>query len=202
MARDVKEKLFEIDSKKIELDFLQRQFLIECKRFTAQCIEGKFRKAISTHPQKTFELGKEGLIPIKDKMTRMMGSVSELVESVVNQDILWLHSMESLTRINFPENHYATNKTKGPQVIETELKKLFSPVGDLLLQNGLDTEQNWKTIDGMVIPRHTMEWSPEMSQCIEQYNDRFNELSKLVQEYEKLSKMNSGNDALDLWDSI
>jgi len=47
MARYVKERLFEIDSKKIELDFLQQQFIVECKRFAAQSIEGKVRSAIS-----------------------------------------------------------------------------------------------------------------------------------------------------------
>ncbi|MFH2090949.1 MAG: hypothetical protein ABIJ31_01120 [Pseudomonadota bacterium] len=52
MVRDVKEKLFEIDSKKIELDFLQKQFLVECKRFAAQSIEGKVRSAISSNPKK------------------------------------------------------------------------------------------------------------------------------------------------------
>ncbi len=202
MARDVKEKLFEIDSKKIELDFLQKQFLVECKRFAAQSIEGKVRQAISANPQKAMDLGKKGLKPVKDQVNNMMDSVSELVESIINKDDIWLHTNETLEIKGFPKNHYATNGTLGPNILETALKKLLSPTGKILLLHNLDTDKNWETCSNEVLYRHSMDWSLEMCRCIEQYNDRFNELSKLVGEYEILTEQSSGNDALDLWDSI
>lgn len=202
MARDLKEKLFEIDSKKIELDFLQKQFLVECKRFTAQSIEGKVRQAISTRPQKVFELGKKGLKPIKEEVNNMLDNVSNLVESIINQDNIWLHNCDILKADNFPENQYAANESGGPEIIEKALLKLLSPIGELLLKHGLDTEENWEKQDNMVIFRHGMHLSTEMNNAIEQYSERFNELATLVTDYEKLSELNSGNDALDLWDSL
>ncbi|MFH2058221.1 MAG: hypothetical protein ABIJ59_04910 [Pseudomonadota bacterium] len=202
MVRDVKEKLFEIDSKKIELDFLQKQFLVECKRFAAQSIEGKVRSAISSNPKKAMALGKEGLTPIKDQINQMMDSVSDLVEATINRDEIWLHSSEILEIKNFPKDHYATHATQGPKILETALKTLLSPTGELLLAHGLDTDQNWKKVNDAVLYRHPLDWSGEMNRCIEKYNKRFNELSKLVEEYEALSEQTSGNDALDLWDSI
>jgi hypothetical protein len=69
MLRDIKEKRFEIDSKKIELDFLQQQFLVECKRFAAQTIEGKVRQAISSNSEKAISLGKEALHRLKKRST-------------------------------------------------------------------------------------------------------------------------------------
>jgi hypothetical protein len=41
-----------------------------------------------------------------------------------------------------------------------------------------------------------------MIRIMDQYHELFNELSKLIREYEALDVKNSGNDALELWDSI
>jgi len=202
MARDVKEKLFEIDSKKIELDFLQQQFLVECKRFAAQSIEGKVRAAISSNHEKAMALGQEGLTPIKNKVTQMMETVSDQVDEIINQPLLWHHQTDSLISKNFPEDQYRVTGNKGPDVLEKSLKKILSPIGDLLISHGLDSDKNWENNEGTLLYRHPLDWSREMCLCIEKYNKRFNELAKLVKEYESLCVQNSGNDALDLWDSL
>jgi hypothetical protein len=202
MVRDIKEKQFEIDSKKLELDFIKKQFLIECKRFAAQQIEGRVRQAISSHAQTALALGKKGLKPIKKQVNEMMESVSDLVDATVNLDDIWLHTNETLIAECFPENHYAINDSGGPDILNSAIKKLLSPTGELLLAHDLDTSENWKTIDGDIIFGHELELSQEMRQCIQQYNERFNELAKLVCEFELLSSKNSGSDALELWDSL
>jgi hypothetical protein len=202
MARDVKEKLFEIDSKKIELDFLQQQFLVECKRFAAQSIEGIVRTAISLNPEKVFALGKTNLKPIKDQVNDVIDTVSDLVETIINQPELWLHTRQTLATNRFPSDQYLLKNKQGPEILETALKKILSPIGELLITHGLDTDKNWKKDQESFLFRHPLDWSKEMTKCIEQYNERFNELANLVQEYETLSKKSSGNDALDLWDSI
>ncbi|NOX35442.1 MAG: hypothetical protein GXP56_17215 [Deltaproteobacteria bacterium] len=202
MARDVKEKLFEIDSKKIELDFLQQQFLVECKRFAARSIEGKVRFAISSNPEKTMALGKAGLTPIKSHVNKMIDNVSDLVEKIINRPELWRHTEQSLSAENFPIDQYLAKKNKGPGIFEKPVKKILSPVGELLISHGLDTDKNWEKNEGTVMYRLPLAWSPEMKDCMDQYNERFNELSKLVYEYESLLTQSSGIDALDLWDSI
>jgi hypothetical protein len=202
MARDVKEKLFEIDSKTIELDFLRQQFLVECKRFAAQSIEGKVRSAISLNHEKAIALGKVGLKPIKNQVNKMINNVSDLVEEIVNPNGLWLHTQETLAAKNFPVDHYRLNGDQGPDILETALKKLLTPIGELLMATGFDTDKNWKKNQGTLLYCHPLNWSKEMTHCIKQYNQRFNELSTLVREYESLSMQSSGNDALDLWDSI
>jgi len=195
-------KLFEIDSKKIELDSLQQQFLVECKRFAAQSIEGKARSAISSNPETAIALGKTGLKPIKDQVNDMIDNVSDLVEAIINQTDLWLHTNQTFATKNFPSDQYLLKGNLGPQILETALKELLSPIGKLLMTNGLDTDKNWEKIQEAFLYRHPLDWSKEMTLCIEQYNKRFNELAKLVQEYETLSMQSSGNDALYLWDSI
>ncbi|MBU2630722.1 MAG: hypothetical protein KKE61_19080 [Proteobacteria bacterium] len=202
MARDVKEKLFEIDSKKIELDFLQQQFLVECKRFAAQSIEGKVRFAISSNAKKAITLGKLGLTPIKNQVNDMIDNISDMVDKIVNQGQLWLHTRETLVAKDFPTDQYLVKGSRGPEILETALKKILSPLGKLLITHGLDTDKNWEENHETLLYCHPLDWSKEMSHCIRQYNERFNELSKLVEEYESLSMQSSGNDALDLWDSL
>jgi hypothetical protein len=202
MARDVREKLFEIDSKKIELGFLQQQFIVECKRFTAQNIEGIVRLAISSYPKKAISLGEKGLKPVKDQINALINNVSDMVEEHINTPRLWLHEQESLSSKDYLGNAYSTTGSQGPEMLETGLKKALSPAGEILISSGLDTDKNWEqTPDGMIY-RHALSWTREMSKCIKHYSERFNELSKLVSEYESLSVQNAGNDALDLWDSI
>ncbi len=202
MTRDAKEKFFEIDSKKIELEFLQRQFMVECKRFAAQCMEGRIRAAISCNPQRVFDLGKKGLKPVKEQMNQMIDQVSDSVDNHINRDDIWLHASETLTAASFPKDQYAVDGTTGPAILETAILALLSPAGELLLESGLDTGENWERAGGQVLYRHPVEWSREMCQCIEQYNERFNELADLVADYESLCEEGQGSDALDLWDSI
>ena len=202
MVRDLKEKRFEIDSKKIELDFLQKQFLVECKRFTATTIEGRIRQAISENPGRVFELGEEGLRPVKQEVNQMLDTVSDLVETIVNQDAIWRHTCDTLSADNFPENQYRSDSPAGPEIIEKTIKKLLSPTGELLLAHGLDSDINWERQSESVAYRHCLHLSQEMADIMAQYNERFNELSLLVKAYETLSGQNSGNDALDLWDSL
>lgn len=202
MSRDVKEKLYEIDSKKIELDFLQQQFLVECKRFLAQCIERTVRKAIAAHPEQALSLGKEGLVPVKKKISSITGNISDQVGELVNQPEIWHHTREELSGSNFELDKYRLKKNQGPDIVEHAIKQILTPVGELLLENRLDSEKNWETVNNQPTYCHPLVWSKEMCQCIEQYNDRFNELSRLVKEYETLSDQSPGNDALDLWDSL
>lgn len=202
MARDIKEKLYEIDSKKIELDFLQQQFLVECKRFAAQNIDRIVRQAISSSPDQAIALGKKGLAPIKEKVTDLIETISDQVDTIINTKELWLHQQENLDSKKFVTDQYRVYGSKGPAIIEVAIKKLLAPTGDLLLANKLDSDKNWDIVDSQAYYRPTLSWGKEMSQCIEQYNERFNELSKLIKEYEVIAEHSMGNDALDLWDSI
>jgi hypothetical protein len=202
MARDVKEKLFEIESKKIELDFLCQQFLIECKRFAAQSIEGKVRSAISLNHEKALSLGEAGLKPIKNEVVHMMETVSDSVNAIIKNPSLWVHEIETLVGENFPQDRYLVNGCQGPEILESELKKILTPVGNLLMDHGLDTDKNWDRRAEGYVYRHGLDWSREMCLCIGKYNDRANELSALVHEYVSLTLKSSGNDALDLWDRI
>lgn len=202
MARDVKEKLFEIDSKKIELDFIQQQFLVECKRFIAQNFEGCVRSAVSKNPEKVISLGKKGLLPIKQQVIQLMDSVSDLVENEINTIVLWQHHNENLKPENFTKNTYCIQKGQHPEFLESAILKMLSPIGQILLEYEIDDSKNWTEEKNLFKYRHPLKWTPEMKRFIEQYNDRFNELAELVKEYALLSKKSAGNDALDLWDSI
>lgn len=202
MVRDKKEKRFEIDSKKIELDFLRQQFLVECKRFAAKTIEGKIRGAVSSNPEKVFSLGREGLSPIKDKVNHLLDHISDRVEAIMNQDELWRHTRDSLTAKDFPEDLYLPAGKEGPQVLAEPIQKILSPLGEILLTHGLDTQKNWESREKTVLYRHPLEWSKDMIRIMDQYHELFNELSKFIREYEALDVKNSGNDALELWDSI
>lgn len=202
MLRDVKEKRFEIDSKKIELDFLQQQFLVECKRFAAQTIEAKVRQAVSSNSEKAISLGKEGLTPIKKKVNTFLENVSASVEGIINLDQYWQHSKDSLALKDFPPDIYLASDKEGPKILSTPIGKILSPIGELLLEHGLDTEKNWDRQGETLLYRHPLEWSKDMLRIMTQYHERFNELSKLIGEYESLAVKNTGNDALELWDSI
>lgn len=202
MLRDMKEKRFEIDSKKIELDFLRQQFLVECKRFAAQTIEGKVRQAISSNPEKAILLGKQGLTPVKKKVNTLIENVSGRVEDIMNPDEFWLHSKDSLALKDFPADLYLSLGKEGPKILSTPVGKILSPIGELLLEQGLDTEKNWDRQGETVLYRHPLEWSKDMIRIMGQYHERFNELSRLIEEYESLAVKNTGNDALELWDSI
>ncbi len=202
MARDLKEKLFEIDSKKIELDFIQHQFLIECKRFAAQAIEGVVRRAVSSNSAKAMALGKEGLRPIKDQVNKILDDISDNVETVINRDELWMHKKEISDTGKLSADMYTTKGKTGPELLEIPIKKILSPVGELLTAHELDNEQNWEKTQNFMKYRHNLEWSHEMCKCMDQYNRRFNELVKLMEEYKSICRQNSGNEALDLWDSL
>ncbi len=202
MARDIKENLFEIDSKKIELDFLQQQFLVECKRFTAACIEGKVRAAISANPEKALALGRDGLAPLKKQMNHMLETVSDQVDKILGRDDLWMHRENELDPARFEKDRYGFEGAQGPQILEQALRKLLSPVGGLLIHSGLDTAVNWEEKEGEFLYRHPLDWSREMKQCIENYSLGFNALSDLIAAHKALSEQPTGSDALDLWDSI
>lgn len=202
MTRDLKEKLFEIDSKKIELDFLQQQFLVESKRFIAQNMERCARNAVSSNPQKALSLGKEGLAPVKTKIEELTNNVSDMVDSQINREALWHHHQEDLRTDNFKPDAYACEDGQYPADIKEALILLLSPVGKILMDHDLDGDQNWKNTGETVKYLGSPAWTKEMVRCITEYSDRFSELSRLVAEYEILTQQSAGNDALDLWDSI
>ncbi len=202
MAQDIKENLFEIDSKKIELDFLQQQFLVECKRFIANCIEGRVRAAISEHPERALELGRDGLAPLKDQVNGMLETVSDQVDKVLGQDYLWLHKENDLDPAHFKKDSYGFMGVQGPDMLEQALCRLLSPLGRLLIHNGLDTEANWEEKGDEFVYLHSLDWSREMKQCMETYSLGFNALSDLISTHKALSEKRTGSDALDLWDSI
>ncbi len=202
MARDIKEKLYEIDSKKIELGFLQQQFLVECKRFAAGSIEKIVRHAIFSNSAQALSMGKEGLTPVKAQVKTMIETISDRVEETVNTPEIWLHLQDDLIAENFKPDIYSFDKNQGPGLVENAIKKLFSPVGRLLVAHGLDSDNSWETVEICMVYRHPLPWGKEMRQCMAQYSERFNELARLVKEYETLSGQSSGNDAVDLWDSI
>ncbi len=202
MARDIKENLFEIDSKKIELDFLQQQFLVECKRFIAACIEGRVRAAISANPEKALELGRDGLAPLKGQVNRMLETVSDQVNERLGRDDLWRHKENQLDPARFEKDSYGFVGVKGPEMLEQALSSLLSPVGRILIHSGLDTAANWEEKEGEFVYRHPLDWSREMKQCIENYSLGFNALCDLITANKVLSAQRTGSDALDLWDSI
>ena len=202
MGHSVKENLFEIDSKRLELDSLQRRFVIECKRFTAQIIEGRVRYAISLNHEKAMALGKEGLKPIKKMVNHVIDDISDSVEKNFNHDALWLHTKEDLCSKHFTPGQYCMKGMQGPEILEKEVIKLLSPAGEILLQFGLDSDGNWEKKGDHLYYRHKIEWSHEMKECMEQYEELLNELSELVKEYENLSMQTEENDALELWDSL
>ena len=209
MTRDIKEKLFEIDSKKIELDFLQQQFLIECKRFCAHTIENIVRTAISANYQTVIKLDTAGLKPVKKEINKIIENISEIVDKTVRNDELWLHTSETLNSDKFPIDHYIVSESHVPDILELPVKQVFSPIGKILVAHKLDSNKNWENknrekldINHSLLYRHPLVWSKEMIHSIEQYNERFNELSQLIQEYKILSGQNPGKKALDLWDEI
>ena len=202
MLQGVKEKLFEIDSKKLELDSLQKRFAIECKRFIANNIEGKVRSAIALNPEKVMELGRDGLKPVKNTVTQIINNISDSVDKIINNDELWLHKQEDLCSDNFSPGKYSMKGRRGPEILEDEVRKLLSPVGKILIQYNLDTSENWEEKNDCLYYRHNLDWSREMKDCMEQYSECFNELSGLVKEYESLSRHTRENDALELWDSL
>ncbi len=202
MEHSVKEKLFEIDSKKLELDSLQKRFIIECKRFAAQIIEGRVRYAISLSHEKVMALGKEGLQPIKKMVNHVINNISDSVDKNLNHNELWLHTQEELCSKNFARGQYGINGMQGPEILEKEIIKFLSPVGEILMKFGLDSDENWGIKADHVYFRHSIEWSHEMKECMEQYGELFNELCELVKEYEHLSRQTGENDALELWDSL
>ena len=202
MLQGVKERLSEIDSKKLELDSLQRRFVIECKRFAARIIEGKIRSAISLNHEKAMELGKEGLKPVKNQVNKIIDNISDSVEEIINNDELWLHSREELRTDNFPHGQYTMKGRHGPEILEEAVRKLLSPVGKILIQYNLDTDENWQEKTDYMYYRHDIDWSYEMKECMDQYKEQFDELSCLVKEYVLLSRKTRENDALELWDSL
>ncbi len=202
MLQSVKEKLFEIDSKKLELDSLQKKFVIECKRFAARIIEGKIRSAISLNHEKAMELGEKGLKPVKKQVNEIIDNISDSVEEIINNEELWLHSREELSTDNFPRGQYTMKGRHGPEILEKAVRKLLSPAGKILLQYNLDTCENWQEETDYIYYRHDIDWSYEMKQCMDQYKKRFDELYALVKGYELLSMETRENDALELWDSL
>ncbi len=202
MLQGIKEKLFEIDSKKLELDSLQKKFAIECKRFTANSIEGKVRAAIALNHEKAMELGRHGLKPVKNLVNQIINNISDSVEEIINNDALWLHKQEELCSDYFSPGQYSMKGRRGPEILDGEVRKLLSPVGKILIQYKLDTAENWEEKNDYLYYRHNMDWSREMKDCMEQYEEHFNELYGLVKEYESLSRHTRENDALELWDSL
>jgi hypothetical protein len=129
-------------------------------------------------------------------------NVSGRIEDILTPEEFWLHSKDSLALKDFPADLYLSLEKEGPKILSTPIRKILSPIGELLLEHGLDTEKTWDRQEEFVLYRHPLEWSNDMLRIMTQYHERFNELSKLIEEYESLAVKNTGNDALELWDSI
>ncbi|MGR3981777.1 hypothetical protein [Pseudoalteromonas sp. 1181_04] len=178
---------------------LQRGEIIESLKVSIKAqTESWMRGAISRNPEKVSSLGVEGLKPIKEKFNDLLASLDSECETILQDDSIWCYGDEFLDGDDSPSFFMSGNRVPDP--LSNAVKKLFHPLGSLLLEYDLDDTDTWSREGGIVKYRYATPIDGEPLALIKGFSKTHGVYEKKVREIKEANKALVKKGALNLWD--
>lgn len=178
---------------------LQRGEIIESLKVSIKDkTEIWMRNAISSNSEKVSSLGVEGLKPIKEKFNDLLDSLDSECETILQDDSIWCYGDEFLNGDDSPSFFMTGHRVPDP--LSNAVKKLFHPLGSLLLEYDLDDTDTWSREGGIVKYRYAAPINGESLALIKDFSKTHEVYQKKVREIQEANKNLVKKDALNLWD--
>ncbi|WP_257325637.1 hypothetical protein [Pseudoalteromonas rhizosphaerae] len=178
---------------------LQRGEIIESLKVSIKAqAESWMRGAVSRNPEKVSSLGVEGLKPIKEKFNYLLASLDSECETILQDDSIWCYGEEFLDEDCSPSFFMSGNRVPDP--LSNAVKKLFHPLGSLLLEYDLDDTDTWSREGGIVKYRYAAPIDGEPLALIKDFSKTHEVYQKKLREIQDANKKLVKKDALNLWD--
>jgi len=202
MNSEISRTLALIESIKSELEIERCNFVELSKLFATNKSNDFIREAIITNASKVKELGMKGLAPIKRRIEEAFLCLDSFVEIIISDDSLWLYKQDVISSDNCPIGSYRISGNKFPDIINEPLRMIFSPIGIILLSNGLVPSKYWEKRDSIVLCQEEIDWNKELKDSMRIFNSKFDDMVCLLKTIENLKAQKESKEALELWNKI
>lgn len=200
MDIEINDTLNKIESKKQELDNFRDRFIDQCRVFASTQFDDLIDSAIRSNPEKIQELGVEGIAPIKQEVQEAKASLDSFVDKLLYEDDIWLYKQEEATPDNCPFHKYHVRGNRLPEVLEEPVKMLLSPAGEILVKHALTSNEQWEKSGDMMRYRYGYSPTATMKDTLNEFNEKFDEFYRLLEQLQEYKRQKASNEAKDLWD--
>jgi hypothetical protein len=128
--------------------------------------------------------------------------LDSFVEIIISDDLLWLYKQGVLSSEICPIGSYRISENNFPDILNEPLKTIFSPIGTVLLSNGLAPCKCWEKKDSIVICQNEIDWNKELKDSMRMFSSKFDEMVCLLKTIENLKAQKESKEALELWNEI
>ena len=180
--------------------FLQNTVLFLCD-WSRQTVE----RAVTSSPELTKQLGKEGLSRLKSELAQLTREMPDHVQKHLNKNELWLHRGEIPPRDKYSQGPYDFHSNRQPDKVNDQVRILLGYAGALLVKFGLamyDKNSSWEqdTATASTKFKYGFDWSEDMKRCLLTYSEIYNRLSQLAEELASTKRQKAETEAKELWD--
>jgi hypothetical protein len=181
-----------------------QKFLDAATTFLCDWSREKVEREVTSNPELTKQLGKEGLGRLKSELGQLIGEMPEHVQSHLNQDQLWLHRGEIPQGQRYSLSPYDFHGYRPPDKLNDQVRILLGYAGALLVKFGFakyDDNSDWKLIAGAVPKyRFGVDWSADLKSTAVAYSDIYKRLLQLAEKLETTKREKAESEAKHLWD--
>lgn len=192
----------QIAAVRTEAEPVVEQFLRDTVDFLCDWSRQIVEKTVTSNPEKTKQLGKEGLSSLKNELAQLTGEMPEHVKKHLNLNELWLHRGEIAIKrqAGWSQSPYEFMGNSAPERLNTQMRVLLGYAGSLLVKFGF-AGSDWTPSGANAQKyRYSFDWSDYMRSSLHRYAEVFNRLSKLAEQLESVKRQKAEAEAKQLWD--
>ena len=211
----VKER--ELLSLRSNMQEIKLQFINATSHFAAKWYEDTARQYVTKYSDVSLNLPTHRLDDLKAKVRRLVAASKEISERALSQPGIWWHEK--------PELHTAVSQydqlgnqqvgNKYPEAIDRPVRIALGELGIILEEFGFNIrttvtygahhQEYWfqKSDEETTSPYfpHMLEWSKQMQETIQEYNQLYKQALLKLQEIQRIKDEIKRRKITDLWDS-
>lgn len=201
------------------MEELRQQFTKETIKFAAKWYQETATFYVTKYSEITLNLNKEKIAAMKAKVNELTKNAEKNVKNTLSDPTVWWHQTprkhDSSALYEQLGNEQVGNKF--PDIVDKPVRNALGELGTVLEQFGykittkgalsgaypefwFEYPQGTTAAPRPYFP-HLLEWSEEMKNTIQKYNNLFKKAVELYNEVEKLKEEKKKRQAKKLWDS-
>ncbi len=215
----IKQKELQLNPLRTQMEEIRQQFVEDLIVFSITWYQDTAKQYVIKYSEITFNLKKENLAEMKNKVNNLAKESIWITKKVLSNPRIWWH-LEPNTYDTFTQYDQLGNDAIGnkfPEKIDNPVRQVLGELGNILEQYGyrVTTNPNMKssypefwfyTPEGIRKETHPyyphlLEWSEQMQQDIQKYNNLFKQAIQLYIQIQKLKDEKKQRQASQLWDA-